>query len=95
MPTEVRNNERLRRYEMAIGDAVAFVAYERDGERIVFTHTEIPRAYAGSDTGAALVCAALDAARREHLKIVPRCPFVASILRHHAAYQDLMTAGER
>jgi hypothetical protein len=30
------------------------------------------------------------AVRRERLEVVPRCDFVASFVRHHAAYQDLL-----
>ena len=94
MPAEIRNNEALGRYEMALGSAVAFVAYERDGDRIAFTHTEVPAELSGRGVGSTLVCAVLEAARRERLRVVPRCTFVASILRHHSAYQDLLTADD-
>jgi predicted GNAT family acetyltransferase len=92
MPAEVRDNTHLRRYETVLDGATAFVAYERDGGRIVFTHTEVPPHLAGRGVGSALVRAALDAARRERLEVVARCEFVASFVRHHAAYQDLLVA---
>jgi uncharacterized protein len=92
MPAEVKNNRHLRRYEMVLDGAVAFVGYERDGDRIVFTHTEVPAKLSGRGVGSTLVCAVLDAARRERLRVIPRCGFVASLIRHHAAYQDLMVA---
>jgi predicted GNAT family acetyltransferase len=95
MPAEVKDNKTLHRYEMAVGDAVAFLAYEREGDRITFTHTEVPAALAGRGVGSGLVRAALDAARRERLRVLPRCEFVASFLRHHAAYQDMVAEGRR
>jgi predicted GNAT family acetyltransferase len=96
MPAEeVRDNKNLRRYEMAVGDAVVFLAYEREGDRITFTHTEVPAALPGRGVGSGLVHTALDAARREHLRVLPRCEFVASFLRHHAAYQDMVGDGGR
>jgi predicted GNAT family acetyltransferase len=94
MPAKVRNNTHLCRYEMVLDGAVAFVGYERDGDRIVCTHTEVPPTLAGRAVGSALVRAALDTARRERLRVVPRCDFVASFVRHHAAYQGLMVAEE-
>jgi predicted GNAT family acetyltransferase len=77
---------------MVFDGAVAFVGYERDGDRIMFTHTEVPKTLAGRGVGSALVRAAFDTARRERLEVVARCDFVASFVRHHAAYQDLMAA---
>jgi uncharacterized protein len=85
MPADVRNNTHLGHYEMVLDGAVPFVGYERHGGRIVFTRTEVPPNLAGRGVGSGLVCAALDAARRERLRVLPRCPFVASIIRHHSA----------
>jgi predicted GNAT family acetyltransferase len=41
------------------------------------------------------VQAALDAARRRKLAVIPECPFVRGWLAKHPEYQDLVPADER
>lgn len=64
-------------------DGVAFAAYERRGNQIVFTHTEVPSALAGHGVGSALARYALDDARRQGLSIVAECPFMRAYLMRH------------
>src|SRR5215216_7667243 len=50
--SEVRDNPAASRFEMASGDAVAFVEYERAGDdRIALLHTEVPEALSGQGVG--------------------------------------------
>ena len=44
----------------------------------------------GHGGGSTLVEAALDRVRDEGLRVVPRCPFVASYIERHPAYADLV-----
>jgi uncharacterized protein len=87
---EVRDNPARRRFEMASGDAVAFVEYRREGDRIVLTHTEVPEALAGQGVGSKLVRGVLDRLRAEGAKVVPRCGFVAAYVERHPEYRDLL-----
>ena len=67
-----------------------FSAYEIDGPRIIFTHTEVEDAYEGQGVGGALARAALDDVReRGGLRVVPRCPFIKSWMDEHPDYLDL------
>ncbi len=82
--SEVKDNPGTRRFEMASGDAVAFVEYERMGDGwIALHHTEVPEALSGQGVGCKLVRGALDAVRAMGLKVVPRCGFLAAYIERH------------
>ena len=88
--SEVKDNPGTRRFEMASGDAVAFVEYTRAGDRIVLTHTEVPQALSGRGVGSKLVRGTLEAVRTEGLKVVPRCEFVAAHVERHPEYRQVL-----
>lgn len=87
----VADNPDARRYEVFLNaDLAGFAAYRPEPGRIVFTHTKVDPDYAGHGVGSALAQAALDDARRRGLVVVPRCPFIASYIRRHPTYRDLV-----
>ncbi len=89
--SEVKDNPAASRFEMASGGAVAFVAYERAGDRrIALLHTEVPEALSGQGVGSKLVRGVLDRIRAEGGKVVPRCEFVAAYVARHPEYRDLL-----
>ncbi len=78
------------RYEMALGDEVAFAVYrDVDGARVI-PHTEVPLALRGKGVGGKLVRGVLDDIRARGMKVVPRCPFVARFIAAHPDYADLV-----
>jgi predicted GNAT family acetyltransferase len=90
----VHDNPAQHRYEVAVdGDLAGFAVYYRDGERIVFIHTEVAVAYEGRGLGSRLARQALDDVRGRGLRVVPACPFFARYIRHHPEYQDLTRSG--
>ena len=91
--SEVKDNPALSRFEMASGDAVAYVEYMRAGGWTVLVHTEVPKALSGRGVGSKLVGGTLDAVRAEGLKVVPRCGFVAAYVERHPEYRDLLDDG--
>jgi predicted GNAT family acetyltransferase len=50
----------------------------------------VPAKLEGKGIGNALAAAALDYARSEGLRVVPRCEFIAAFIRRHREYQDLV-----
>ncbi|MFC4062926.1 GNAT family N-acetyltransferase [Planomonospora corallina] len=62
----------------------------RQGDVIVYTHTEVDPAFGGRGVGGALVRAALDAARAEGATVRPRCSFVKDWIDRHPTYADLV-----
>lgn len=65
------------------GSVVAWAAYAREGDRVVFTHTVVEPAVEGRGIGSALVAHAVGDARERGLEIVPVCSFVSAWLARH------------
>ena len=82
----VIHNEAQGRYELETEHGLAIAVYHQQGDRLVFTHTEVPPADEGKGIGARLVRAALDDARKRGFKIVPACSFVVAFVRRHPEY---------
>lgn len=86
----VVNNESASRFEIEIDGRLAVSKYRRRDDTIVFTHTEVPQEFEGQGIGNRLAVAALDFAREEGLRVVPRCRFIAAFIERHREYQDLV-----
>ncbi len=84
----VRHNAALSRYELDTPQGLAIAVYHQQGDRLLFTHTEVPSSDEGQGIGSRLVRQALDDARRRGFKIVPACSFVADFVRRHPEYKD-------
>lgn len=90
---EVVRNDEQSRYEILVdGTVVGFSDYRLRDERQVFVRTEIDPEFRGRDLAATLVQAALDDARRNGYRVVPRCPYVADFIKEHPEYEDLVSA---
>lgn len=88
--TGVRDNKALNRFELDVGNSVAFANYHRAGDRVIITHTETPPALRGRGIASELVKGALALIRADGLKVVAGCSFVVDYLRQHADYADLV-----
>jgi len=84
-PVTVSDDREKSRFEAVdeAGVVAGFAAYRREGDRVVFTHTEVDDAFEGRGVGSVLVRAALDAVREEGLRVVAECPFVRSYVERH------------
>lgn len=88
---EVVDNADLHRYEIYLdGRRAGFAAYRVRPGVVVFTHTEIDPEFADHGLGSRLAVAALDDVRARGLLVEPQCPFLASYIERHPAYQDLV-----
>lgn len=93
MSDTVRDDSARRRYELEVGDALAFIDYRRDGRAVIMTHAEVPPALRGGGVGSALVKGALALVRERGEKVVPLCPFIAHYMRRHPETRDLLAPG--
>jgi predicted GNAT family acetyltransferase len=91
----VANNETAQRYEARVDGQLAVIIYQQLGDRIVFMHTEVPEALEGHGIAGKMAQFALDDARARRLVVIPQCPFVASYIRRHPEYADLVPPGDR
>lgn len=90
MTDTVRDDPARQRYELTVGDGVAFIDYLRDGGNVIMTHAEVPPALRGGGIGSALVAGALALVRARGEKVVPLCPFVVQYIRRHPEARDLL-----
>jgi predicted GNAT family acetyltransferase len=90
----VENNGAEGRYEAVVGGELAgFVAYQRSGDRIIFTHTLVEPAFEGKGVGGRMAKAALDDVRQRGHTVIAQCPFIAEYIQRHPAYADLLASG--
>ncbi|HEY2939971.1 MAG TPA: GNAT family N-acetyltransferase [Gaiellaceae bacterium] len=93
---EVVDVPEASRFELRLGGRlIGLAAYRRRDGRIALTHTEVDESCEGRGCGSRLAAAALEAARREGLKVVPLCPFIAHYIDKHPEYEELVASGYR
>jgi uncharacterized protein len=87
---EIRDNRFEQEFETVVNGHRAVVAYQREGDVIVFTHTLVPPAIEGRGVASRLIRFALDSARDQKLKVRSLCPFVTQFIARHPEYRDLL-----
>jgi len=96
MEPTVRDAPEAQRYEIRDGDRVlGLAAYERRGDTVVFTHTEIDPDAGQPGLGSTLVRAALDDVRSHGGSVVAHCSFVRGWIERHPEYADLVVRPEQ
>jgi len=88
---EISDDPVRHRFEAHVAGVLAgFVTYRRRPGEIIFDHTETEPGFEGRGVGSHLARAVLEAARAEHLRVRPRCPFIAAYIERHPSYADLV-----
>ena len=90
MSNNVRDNTKLRRFELETDGHIAFSEYKRGDGVLTIMHTEVPKELEGRGIGSALAKGALDDVRAEGATVVPLCPFIAGWIARHADYEPLV-----
>jgi hypothetical protein len=89
----VTDNPAASRYEMHVdGELAGIIAYRLHDATISLLHTEIEPAFQGAHLGGHLARFALDDARERGLTVLPFCPYVASWIKKHPEYAELVPA---
>ena len=91
----VEDNPEESRFEARVGDRIVGIAeYELPDDQgpITFVHTEVLPDVEGQGVGSRLARGALEDVRRRRLRIVVECQFIASWVRRHHDYDDLIDA---
>ena len=79
------------RYVALLDGAVAEMTFSRANPHlIIIDHTEVPDALRARGVGEALVRRAVADARASNTRIVPLCPFAASVFRRNADLKDVL-----
>lgn len=91
MSNDVVENPEMHRFELAIDEDNAALAYYRlDGDRVVLTHTEVPQQFAGQGIGSKLARGVFDILRETGRKAVVKCPFLRDWAARHPDYNDII-----
>jgi predicted GNAT family acetyltransferase len=87
---QVRDNKSRHRFELDVGDIMAFANYRLAPGTVIITHTETPPALRGRGIASKLVQGALEMIRADGLKVVAGCGFVVDYLQKHPEYSDMV-----
>jgi hypothetical protein len=90
---EVVNNTEKRRFEVQAEGHTATSDYMISGPKIIFTHTEVPRALEGNGIAGMMAKAGLHFAKEKGLKVMPLCPFMAGYIKRHPEWKDILLEG--
>lgn len=91
----ITKNEAQKRYEMTVGDKVAYIEYIQTPDKIFLTHTEVPQGLEGQGIGSSIVSLVLEAVKTTGLPLMPLCPFVAAYIRKHPEWKEILAPNIR
>lgn len=88
----VEDNPVQCRFELTIDGSheVAATYYRYEGDRLILTHTIVPKRFTGHGIGSALAAGVLDLLRASRRHAVLRCPIVAAFHARHPEYTDII-----
>lgn len=69
----------------------AFLEYAIRGDHVIFAHTFVPDELRGQGLAAVLTRTALEEARRAGWRVVPACSYVATHVKRHSEFADLIS----
>lgn len=90
MSPSIQHDATARRFSTRADGLDCVLDYNLAGSVMTITRTEVPAAVGGRGIAAALVQAAVDAARAHGWRVVPACSYAAAWLGRHPAYADLL-----
>ena len=86
----VTHNPDQNRFEIIEEGETSELVYRLEPDQIVFVHTGVPEKLEGRGLARELATAGLQYAREQGLKVVPLCPYVASYIKRHPEYRELV-----
>ncbi len=87
---EVINNEEQQQFEVHAKGEVAILVYRFYKQDIALMHTEVPPMLEGKGIASVLAKHALEWAKAHKKKVMVYCPFVASYLKRHPEYNEVV-----
>jgi uncharacterized protein len=85
-----QNNKALSRFELSVGNEIAYADYARDEKILTIRYVFAPEALRGTGAAGRLMDHIVQAAHEQNLKIIPLCGYAASWLRKHKEHHDLL-----
>lgn len=89
-PLNIINNEQQQQFQLMVDGEMASLEYRLYKGDMALMHTEVPEKLSGKGIASALAEYALKYAREHKLPVMVYCPFVASWLKKHPEYRDVL-----
>lgn len=93
MSQTIEHQANQNRLTTVVDGHVCVIDYHLNGSVMTITHTGVPDAVGGRGIAAALTQAALEAARHNHWQVIAQCSYVATYIKRHPEYADLVAPG--
>jgi hypothetical protein len=87
---QVVDNPARQRFELTVGDQIAFAEYRRRPGLLTITHVETPPSLRGGGVAARVMKGVLDHARASGDKVAPLCPYAEAYVQRHPEYRNLV-----
>lgn len=90
---DVVHNQAAHRFEVTLPGvdriAAAYYKIDENGHHVL-THTEVPEEFGGQGIASKLARTVFDTARADGVKLILKCPFMASWYARHPDYADVV-----
>lgn len=93
MEFKIRENIEKKRFETEVENKIALIEYIRAEDKMYLTHTEVPTELEGKGIASSMAKQVLQQIKDENLKLVPICPFIASYIRRHPEWKEILAKG--
>jgi predicted GNAT family acetyltransferase len=87
---EVIHKPEIKRFEINLGDSLAFLEYDIRNDNMIFLHTETPPPWEGKGVGSRLAVVGLEYAREHLYRVIPVCPFIEAYIARHPEYKPIL-----
>lgn len=84
------NNEARSRFELKVGEALAFADYQLDEQVLTILHVFSPPELRGTGVAAQLMQGIVDLARKDGMQLRPVCSYAEVWMARHPEHGDLL-----
>ena len=93
MEVKIKENTEKKRFEVEVENKIALIEYIRAEDKMYLTHTEVPTELEGNGIASSMAKQVLQQIKDENLKLVPLCPFIASYIKRHPEWKEILAKG--
>ena len=87
----IQHDEGKHEFYIEFPEGKAFLHYERENDVLNFHHTFVPPELRGRGFAEEVVKAGFDYAGKNHLKVIPSCPYVARLVMKNSKWKQFVT----
>lgn len=90
MMNDVKHDPQAQEFYIETPEGKALLHYEKEGEVLNFHYTFVPEALRGKGLAEKVVTAGFQYAEKNHLKVIPSCPYVARLVMKNSDWKRLV-----